>query len=221
MFTEYPTYPTYRTLKLMTPRMSGEDVYALQTAMKEFGSFAGDTDGILGPLTADAIKGTQARLTLAVDGLCGNNTQTGLVRNLTEKLRADFNLPRGLLFSQCLHESSCRVGNYSPLHGSTYDAGVAQRNTEFTKPEDGFNVPLSIDALGANLRKFYDKFEGVRDEARRWELASGSWNAPAYACFIANEEGARVSRRECAKPSDNARVALEQYMASATAYLNL
>jgi len=221
MFTSYPTYPTYRTLKLMTPRMSGEDVYALQTAMKEFGSFAGELDGVLGPVTADAIKGTQARLTLAVDGLCGNNTQTGLVRNLTEKLRADFKLPRGLLFSQCLHESSCRVGNYSPLHGDTYDAGVAQRNTQFTDPKDGFNVPQSIDALGENLRKFYDKFEGVRDEARRWELAAGSWNAPAYACFIANEEGARVSRRETAKPSDNARVTLEQYMASATAYLSL
>jgi hypothetical protein len=221
MFTAYPTFDRYRTLMLLSSRMTGEDVYALQTALKEFGVLSGTADGILGPITSDAIKSAQARLTLAVDGKAGNATQTALVRNLTEKLRVDFKLPHGLLFGQCLHESSCRVGNYSPLHGETYDAGVAQRNTEFTKPQDGFNVPLSIDALGANLRKFYDKFAGVSNDRRRWQLAAGSWNAPAYACYIAKQEGAKVSLRECARPSDSARVTLEQYMASATAYLSL
>jgi peptidoglycan hydrolase-like protein with peptidoglycan-binding domain len=224
MFEKRPTYSPYRTLKLVSPRMQGEDVYALQTAMEDIGTFDHESDGVLGPITAQSISLTQRKLGLYVDGACGGMTQTALVKRICEAHRTKFKLPKGLPYGQCMHESSCRVGNYSPVHASDggYDAGVAQRNTAYTKPEFGFNVPESIDALASNLRKYFDKFRGLEHEERRWELAAGAWNAPAFACYIARQEGADgVSRSETAKPSDNARLVFEQYMKSATAYLEL
>jgi peptidoglycan hydrolase-like protein with peptidoglycan-binding domain len=229
MFEDYPDYFLYRTLKLTSPRFQGEDVYALQTALVDMGMLASFDvcDGILGPQTSEAIKRAQEKLratdaVIVVDGAAGGVTQTAITRLICENHRIKYKLPKGLPFGQCMHESSCRVGSYSPVHYNDigYDAGVAQRNTIFTPAKEGFNVPASIDTLGANLRKFYDKFAGLEHERRRWELAAGSWNAPAFACFIAREEGASgVSRRECAQPGHNARTTLERYMASATAYL--
>lgn len=228
MFTAYPTYPTFRTLKLMRPYMQGEDVYALQTALVELKLLPSfdECDGVLGPRTSDAIQRAQSKLNSALnpvvaDGAAGGVTQIALVKKISADHRTKYHLPEGLPFGQCMHESSCRVGIYSPLHGDTYDAGVAQRNTEFTPPPEGFNVPKSIDALGENLRKYFDKFAGLEHERRRWALAAGSWNAPAFACYLANEEGASVSKRECARPSEVSRRVLEEYMASATAYLKL
>jgi hypothetical protein len=228
MFTAYPTYSPYRTLKLMSPYMQGEDVYALQTALHELKLLPSldECDGLLGPKTAAAIKSAQSMINTALepvlaDGAAGGVTQIALVKKISSDHRGKYRLPSGLPFGQCMHESSCRVGNYSPPHGDTYDAGVAQRNTQFTETEQAFNVPLSIDALGNNIRRYYDKFQGVRKDWRRWELATGAWNAPAFACWIANEEGASVPRRETARPSSEARRTLEEYMVSATAYLSL
>jgi hypothetical protein len=79
-------------------------------------------------------------------------------------------------------------------------------------------VPDSIEALGALIREHFDLFDGVA-EARRWALAQGAWNAPAYSCWIANEEGAHVSRSRCAKPGDTARSTLEAYIASVTSHI--
>jgi hypothetical protein len=131
------------------------------------------------------------------------------------------NLATGLLRGQLEHESSWRLGNYSMQYGDrSYDAGVAQRNTNFTAAKDGFNAPESIDALAVNIRQFYDKYAGV-SEARRWGLAAGAWNAPAYASWLANEAGAHVPRNQTKQPSAAAREKLEAYIASVTAYLTL
>lgn len=223
MFTSYPTYGRYRTLRLSNPMMVGEDVFALQTALKAFGCDPGALDGVLGSRTHSAIRRAQELLNITVDGLAGGVTQTKLVHVMSNKSRAKYGLPKGLEFGQLSHESGCRVGNYSPIRSNrTYDAGVAQRNTQFTSAKIGFNVPDSIDALGANLSKYHKKFIGVRDEARRWALAAGAWNAPAYTCYIAREEGAtgvRVS--ETARPSGASRNTLEGYMRSATVYMEL
>src|SRR4051794_14972733 len=214
MFTDYPTYSRYRTLMLMNPMFEGEDVYALQTALLDLKLLTStDCDGKLGPKTSDAIKRAQQSLVsptqaMIIDSAAGGITQTAIVQHICENRRLKYKLIKGLPFGPCMHESSCRVGSYSPQHYSDigYDAGVTQRNTMFTPPKEGFNVPESIDALSANLRNYYDKFAGVSKDRRRWALATGSWNAPAYACFIAKEEGASgVSRRECAQPGSTAR----------------
>src|SRR4051794_20933443 len=141
MFTDHPTYSPYRTLRLTDPHMHGEDVYALQSALHAVGVIGEDWDGVLGPQTAKAIKSAQSKLKISIDGLAGGGTQIALARFVCNQYRQRYSLPVGLPFGQCMHESSCRLGNYSPKHdGDEYDAGVAQRNTAFTPPKDGFNV---------------------------------------------------------------------------------
>lgn len=220
MFDAYPTYGRYRTLRLTDPPLRGEDVYALQTALTALGFDPGAHDGILGPRTRSAIVAAQRALGVTVDGLAGGGTQTALVRALAGRASARFRLPAGLAFGQLSHESGCRVGNYSPQRqDGSYDAGVAQRNTRYTPAEEGFTVPVSIYALGARLRRYFDKFAGL-EARRRWELAAGAWNAPAYACWIAREEGAtKVAFNETARPGPIARATLERYIDSVTAYM--
>ncbi len=223
MFEAYPSYGRYRTLRLTDPQMRGEDVFALQTGLHTLGAQPGLADGILGPQTAAAIKRAQSTLAVTVDGLAGGQTQTALVRLLADRARTKYSLPVGLAFGQLSHESGCRVGNYSPQRSDGhYDAGVAQRNTKFTPARDGFTVPTSIEACGRNLRLYFDKYAGVEPFARRWGLAAAAWNAPAYANWIARDEGATsIAKQETLEPGHTARATLEQYIASTTAFMKL
>lgn len=221
-FAAFPTHPRYRTLKLSEPRQTGLDVFALQGALADLGDHAnpGPLDGILGSQTARAIRAAQEGMFITADGLAGGGTQTALARHLADRVAYRLKLPTGLLLGQLLTESGCRLGNYSPQRADgTYDAGIAQRNTKYTAPRDGFTVLGSIDALGLRLRAYYDKFAGVSGK-RRWALAAGSWNAPAFAAYIAREEGAAgVKASETLQPSATARTTLEAYMDSATAMM--
>lgn len=211
-------------------------MYALQTGLTKVGYDTNGVDGILGDATAAAVKAFQKASGLVVDGLAGGATQIALTKVFTDKVRAQHNLPKGLIFGQCMHESGCRVGNYSPPHswGMTdanfvidgvkcaADIGVAQRNSRYYKVQDSFNMVTAIDSLGAYVRTYYDKFSGVADNQRRWSLASGAWNAPAWACYMAKQEGATgVKTSETTKPTDANRARLEGYMTSATAYMEL
>lgn len=222
MFDSFPTYPRYRSLTRTEPAMVGEDVYALQTALNAAGFNCGEPDGDLGDVTFEQIRDAQSSLGLLVDGFAGGKTQESLVIKLNAVPLAKYKLPRGLLRGQLGHESSFRVGNYSDIRSDgSFDAGIAQRNTEHTPAEEGFNVPDSIDVCGASARLHFDKFEGVTDTRRRWILAQGAWNAPAYACFIANEEGASVPKNQTKAPSSAARAKLEQYMVSVSISLKV
>jgi peptidoglycan hydrolase-like protein with peptidoglycan-binding domain len=210
MFAAFPSYARYRTLRLLEPRLRGEDVFALQVAVNEVVGTALALDGILGPKTSQAIFKAQGELSLVIDGKAGGLTQRGLaLRIAVGKTTVPFNLIKG----QLEHESGYRLGNYSPQRSDgSYDAGVAQRNTTYTPAREGFNPVKSIEALEANTRHYYDLYSGIEDETRRWGLAAGAWNAPAYANYLANA-------RPWAVPSENARLALEAYIDSVTAYL--
>ncbi len=220
MFTEYPEYDRYRTLRLTGPQQRGADVFALQTALLACDFSPGSNDGILGVMTAKAISVAQEELGLTVDGLAGGRTQEALGRVIEAVETVQYRLAKGLLRGQLEHESGWRLGNYSAARDDgSYDAGVAQRNTNFVSAQIAFDVPKSIEALASNTRKFYDKFAGVSN-SRRWRLAAGSWNAPAFACYLALHEGAtQVKVSETTKPGNAARALLEAYMVSATAYL--
>lgn len=220
MFETIPTYDKYRTLKLKDlPRMQGEDVYALQTALNAIGVET-VADGVLGPNTSKSIFTAQQMLQLTVDGLAGGGTQKALALAISDKQASTRSVPREAMKGQMEHESGFRLGIYSPLRDdNSYDAGVAQRNTNFTPPKIGFNVPASIQALIENTRGYYELFEGLSIR-RRWALAQGAWNAPAFACYIAREEGAfKVEQRHTLRPSSASRQALEAYIEKVTKYL--
>lgn len=221
MFTGFPSYGRYRTLALHDPLLRGEDVFALQTGLHGCGFDPGSPDGILGKDTAAAIRSFQRATHLTLDGAAGGQTQKALALVLAGGATLKYALPSGALRGQLEHESGFRVGNYSAQRADgSYDAGVAQRNTAHTPAKDGFTVPASIDALGKLIRAHYVLFDGVPTR-RRWSLAQGAWNAPAYACWLANQAGATVSRSLTLQPGPTARQTFEQYIASVTAYLSV
>lgn len=225
MFTAYPTYNPYRSLRLSTPHLKGEDVYALQTALIEAGFALPQfgADGDLGSETDKAIRAAQTRANLTVDGVAGPKTQTALAEAISAPVTTKYRLPKGALYGQEQTESNFILGNYSPQRDDgTYDAGLCQRNTKFTNPKDGFDAAQSVDRLGAQIREYFDMYTGITDTRRRWALAQGSWNAPAFANYIAKEEGATGIRSvNTLRPSAAQRQTLEVYIASASAYLQI
>jgi Putative peptidoglycan binding domain len=220
MFSHIPVYDKYRTLELKSPMMKGEDVYALQRALDELGYEPGDPDGILGRMTSDAIKTAQRRLEITVDGKAGGGTQTALAMAIAGPIAAQKHVRLDALRGQLEHESGFRLGIYSPPRpDNSFDAGVAQRNTQHIPAMQGFDPFLSIISLAVVVRKHYDLFWGL-PEKRRWTLAQGSWNAPAFACYIAKEEGAtKVTKAMTLSPSATSRKTFEEYMAKVSKYL--
>lgn len=220
MFTTYPTYSPYRTMYLTSPLQHGEDVYALQTALNELQFDAGAADGILGNQTATAIRLAQKALGIVVDAKAGGGTQRQLALALAQRVVSIVNVPFAAFRGQLELESGYRLGNYSARRpDGTYDAGVAQRNTQFTPPPDGFDTQKSIRVLGEVVRNHHQLFTGLATR-RRWALAQGAWNAPAFACYIAKEEGAtNVTSGMTLRPNTEARRVFEAYVAHASVYL--
>lgn len=225
MFDTFPTYDRYRTLEMKTPALRGEDVYALQTALNELSFGAGTPDGIYGPMTDRAVREAQQTLKLVVDGKAGGATQKALALTIASQVSTvnRGRPPYSALLGQLEHESGFRLGIYSPLRpDNTYDAGVTQRNTKFTSPQIGFDTKKSILALAEVVRDHHDLFTGVLSERRRWALAQGAWNAPAFACYIAREEGAtKVTTGMTLRPSLIARTTFEDYVTKVSKYLEV
>jgi Putative peptidoglycan binding domain len=221
MFSHIPTYDKYRTLKLGMPKTPSEDVYALQRALDELGCEPGDSDGIFGPLTDRATRKAQTRLGLTVDGAAGELTQRALAMTIADPVAASKHVRREVMKGQMEHESSFRLGIYSDARpDGSYDAGVTQRNTQHTPAMQGFDPFLSIVSLAVTVRKHYDLFEGVLPERRRWMLAQGAWNAPAFACYLARAEGAtKVTKAMTRQPSAASRKIFEDYMTKVSKYL--
>lgn len=70
--------PACRILKYKKPMMRGDDVAALQTALKAHGFDPGKIDGIFGTKTKDAVRRFQKASGLKVDGIAGPNTFAAL-----------------------------------------------------------------------------------------------------------------------------------------------
>ena len=73
-----PRFFSPRELKLTTPYMRGEDVYALQSALKERGYDPGQLDGVYGKKTARAVRRFQKDRGFKVDGIAGPETLKAL-----------------------------------------------------------------------------------------------------------------------------------------------
>jgi hypothetical protein len=156
---------------------------------------------------------------LTVDGIAGGQTQRAVAYIVTQGVSVDYGVPFKRLYGQEEHESSFWLGIYSAQYSDeSYDAGVVQRNTNFTPPKDGFNVQPSILRLAKDVKDHYVLFEGLPED-RRWDLAQGAWNAPAFACYIAKEEGAtKVPTSSTRKPTDAQRQKLETYISYVSVY---
>lgn len=217
MFDTYPSYWRYRTLRLIDPPMQGEDVYALQIGLNAVRDFTVPVvpDGILGLKTSKAIVAVQKFLKIVADGYAGQQTQRAIALRIGKAAKKEFPLPAGLPGGQIGHESSFLLGNYSPQRSDgSYDAGVVQRNISYHDPMDAFDPVSSIRLLCSHVFNNYQKYSSVENEKRRWELAVGSWNAPYYTNYLAGVKPYAI-------PGPTALQKLEEYIASATAYMKL
>ncbi len=70
-----------RTLKLLTPPMSGSDVTRWQQFLTTRGEYSGAIDGVYGPATAQATRAYQARRGLSSDGVVGLATYSQASRD--------------------------------------------------------------------------------------------------------------------------------------------
>ena len=208
----------------------GWDVYALQTGLREagYGIGASGADGWFGADVHESVKAFQQAHGLAVDGIAGIVTQTYIVKTLAPVATAKYKLPRNALKGQIEKESGNQLGNHSGEYSDgSYDIGVTQRNTRYHTYDDGFDVGDSIEYLAAYIRERFDKYrdpsnaERLRarglpqtDPRRKWELAQGAWNRPAYANYLA---GRPMS--ESLKPSASQVEWLEGYIDRVTSYV--
>jgi len=69
-------------MQTLAPGSSGEAVRALQTRLIQLGFLAGSADGAFGPLTAQALRDLQRRLSLRPDGVAGPLTLAALAAPL-------------------------------------------------------------------------------------------------------------------------------------------
>jgi chitosanase len=76
-----------RVLQLTHPYMRGDDVRALQIALKDNG-FSGDLDGVFGPFTEVLVKQFQRKRNLLPDGVVGPMTWSALSQEITSAARA-------------------------------------------------------------------------------------------------------------------------------------
>lgn len=187
----------------------GYDVYALQ------GSLLADlaVDGDFGPKTKAAVLAYQERHGLVRDGIAGIATQRSIALLRIWPFQSGYAIPPGLMRGQVENESGFQLGNHSSRYDDgSFDCGIVQRNTRYAPPDEGFNVIDSLEVLAKRLRSKHDEYAeyGVVDTERRlWELAAGSWNAPAWTDRLAR--GLTLTAAQSA--------AIERYIDRATVYL--
>lgn len=191
----------------------GWDVLALQTALAAVRHDPGGADGDFGPRTHEAVRGLQERMGLIVDGIAGVVTHRAAALQMIWPTQRAHRLPPGLMRGQVEYESAFLLGNHGERYGDGwYDVGLTQRSTRYTPIREGFDAPASLEALGKQLRAKYDEYQRlgkVTDERRLWELAAGSWNAPAWADRLARGQSLSESQRAW----------IEEYIDRATIYL--
>lgn len=66
-----------------------ETVDGVQTALKSLGFDPGKVDGKDGPSTQNAVRQFQARATIKIDGIVGEQTRSALMNELDKAQRAD------------------------------------------------------------------------------------------------------------------------------------
>lgn len=180
----------FRPLRLEAEWLRGGDVYALQTCLHVWNPDI-ICDGWFGPQSDAVVEEVQSRLGLVVDGIAGNVTQSTLTTKIAKRVGARFELPPGVPLGHVQQECSGIPGNYGPIYTSgqakgTRDRGAVMMNTG-PWPSDAlaFDAPAAIAELCMKVKGKFVAYSRSVDTRRAWQLACGSWNAPAWTDALA------------------------------------
>ncbi len=210
----------YKPLRLTDPLQRGAPVFELQAHLGRLGYDLGPAraDGILGKDTAAAIRKFQGDVKLTVDGVAGPVTQHAVVIASAEKIARERGIDPRRIRGQVEKESSGLVGVVTKVYpDGSYDRGAAQENSGIFPDEQRAFGPEAIDHLCNRILRFEKYLQGfVKEPYRRWNLAQGAWNRPAYACWLAGSREPSWA----ARPTSQGEVdQLEAYMADCAAYV--
>lgn len=211
----------YRPLRLTGSHMRGADVFALQTAVCDTvpSVVVNGTrtqviaDGDFGRVTDEAIFQAQGILGLTTDRIAGINTQRVLGNEVAKDARTEFGVIEGALYGQIEHESGWQLGNFTAKYSNgSRDRGPVQMNS-MVYPDDThvFDTVYSVDVLAKTIvdnYKLYKNYGVITSNVRLWDLAQGSWNAPAWTDRLA--KGIKLSASQSKH--------IEAYIQSVTAY---
>jgi peptidoglycan hydrolase-like protein with peptidoglycan-binding domain len=192
----------------------GWDVFSVQHMLMSLGHSlpAYGADGDYGSETVKAVTAFQrAQGNLYVDGWAGPAT---VQRGNLLLMNALTGLPKGLARGQIGKESAFISGNHSEkraprswvkptykpdANGWYFDMGVSQMASEYHTYEKAFNPKVAIAFYGSHIRGKYVEYKEVgfiTNTTRLWELAAGSWNAPAWTDQLARGKAIDPENRE-------------------------
>lgn len=154
-------------------------------------------DASFGPKTKEKVEQLQTFLKLSPDGVVGPATQQAFVKRRANRSEKAFDLPRWLVLSKVLYESSGYwvAVNWSVAGG--VDCGVTQRRVYDEQYGDDavirsvFDVRAQIELSAKNVRNLYDTYitrdgiNGRRELAFRTAILSH--NYPALADRISRD----------------------------------
>ena len=128
----------------------------------------------------------QTERDLLADGIAGTQTQSKLCAVLARRETEKRKFPKGIPYGHLEKESGCLFGNHTPPYSDGQrDCGVTQRNTNYATRLEAFDAADSLDTLCDRIAEKFEDYRGRQSEHRSWELACGSWNAPAWTDALA------------------------------------
>ncbi|MCL1964998.1 MAG: peptidoglycan-binding protein [Firmicutes bacterium] len=157
---------------MMKEKDEGQDVFDLQTRLKELGYYDGEPDGKYGSSTTAAVRGFQRQNSLKVDGTAGSQTLLALYRADVKPLVAitEENLPILSNSGRELEEQAATGAIQASLAGG----GVAASYNGGVYYAGGSNGALFM-SKGGNERKLYDSPAGfIHATAKGVTFVSGS-----------------------------------------------
>ncbi len=162
----------------------GEQVYTIQTRLKNWGYYFGTVDGIYGPLTYRGVRFFQSRNGLTVDGIAGPQTLAALGINTTagsQTASVTGNRDESLL-AHLIHGEA----RGEPYTGQVaVGAVVLNRVRDSRFPKTIAGVVYQSNAFDAvsdgqiNLAPSQDSIKAARDALNGWDPTNGCiyyWN---------------------------------------------
>ena len=137
---------------LLRQGSKGNDVSAVQQALKQYGFYPGNIDGVFGPKTAQAVKDFQTVTGIKIDSIVGPQTHGKLDEWATNPSHAMLNDPIVQHLMQTDPAVARIMNNLAQEGGNRLDTLAAAHNLA----NKGYYFAPGVYADSQNMQAFYD-----------------------------------------------------------------